>query len=63
MKKNFLFSFLVIAIILIGIFSFRNRGPVQTLPKADADNAGLTLPSGFSAMIVADNTGEARHLV
>ena len=30
---------------------------------ADADNAGLTLPSGFGALIAADNLGRARHIV
>lgn len=28
----------------------------------DADNAGLTLPPGFCALVVADNVGLARHL-
>src|ERR1700758_887373 len=28
----------------------------------DAGNAGLTLPSGFSAAIIADNLGSARHI-
>ena len=27
----------------------------------DADNGGLTLPSGFCAVVVANNLGEARH--
>lgn len=35
-----------------------NRGVV-----ADADNAGLTLPEGFGALVVADSLGAARHLV
>lgn len=30
--------------------------------KAGTNNAGLTLPSGFNAIIVADNIGKARHL-
>lgn len=34
----------------------------QQKPAAVAKSAGLTLPSGFSAVIVADNTGKARHL-
>ncbi len=63
MKKNYLFSFLLAVAIVISIFSFKNVSPQQKLPVPDADNAGLTLPSGFSAMIVADNTGQARHLV
>ncbi len=29
---------------------------------SDADNAGLTLPEGFSALIFADSIGHARHL-
>jgi glucose/arabinose dehydrogenase len=29
---------------------------------ADPNNAGLTLPAGFGALIAADNTGRARHL-
>ena len=31
-------------------------------PRCAADNAGLTLPSGFCALIVADSVGRARHL-
>jgi glucose/arabinose dehydrogenase len=30
--------------------------------KADADNGGITVPSGFSAFIVADSIGRARHI-
>lgn len=30
--------------------------------KPDADNAGLTLPAGFGALKVAENTGRARHI-
>ncbi|RFM28983.1 PQQ-dependent sugar dehydrogenase [Deminuibacter soli] len=33
------------------------------LPAPDADNAGLKLPAGFSALKVADSIGGARHLV
>ncbi len=31
--------------------------------ECDADNGGLTLPSGFCALVVAENVGRARHLV
>ena len=31
--------------------------------KPDADNAGLTLPTGFAALKVADNLGRTRHIV
>jgi glucose/arabinose dehydrogenase len=30
--------------------------------KPDADNAGLKLPSGFGALVVANGLGEARHI-
>ncbi len=62
MKKKFLFPFLLIPVIIFCIFSFRNMPPTKKLPVPDADNAGLTLPMGFSAMVVADNTGQARHI-
>ena len=35
----------------------------QETPKGDSDNAGLTLPAGFSATKVADNLGNTRHLL
>jgi glucose/arabinose dehydrogenase len=34
----------------------------NTAVVADADNAGLKLPSGFGALKVAENVGRARHL-
>jgi len=34
----------------------------NTAVIADADNAGLKLPSGFGALKVAENVGRARHL-
>ena len=33
-----------------------------TLPKGDPDNGGLFLPGDFEALVVADSTGQARHL-
>lgn len=37
--------------------------PVEVrLPPCDPDNGGITLPSGFCALVVADNLGPARHL-
>jgi glucose/arabinose dehydrogenase len=38
-------------------------GRAAGTPACDADNAGLTLPQGFCAAVVADNVGRARHLV
>jgi glucose/arabinose dehydrogenase len=31
-------------------------------PSCDSDNGGITLPSGFCAVVVADGLGAARHL-
>ncbi|MDP9047094.1 MAG: PQQ-dependent sugar dehydrogenase [Bacteroidota bacterium] len=57
MKKS-LFSILPF-IALTGFMLF------NAFKKADADaaNGGLTLPGGFSAAIIADNIGYARHMV
>src|SRR5690349_1714226 len=32
-------------------------------PVCAPDNAGLTLPSGFCALVVAESLGPARHMV
>ena len=37
-------------------------GASADLPTCDPDNGGLTLPSGFCALVVADELGPARHL-
>jgi len=37
-------------------------GHTQDLPPCDDDNAGLVLPEGFCALVVADQVGRARHL-
>lgn len=34
----------------------------SSLPKPDADNAGLTLPAGFGAIVVADGVDGVRHI-
>ncbi|HYC56392.1 MAG TPA: PQQ-dependent sugar dehydrogenase [Candidatus Binatia bacterium] len=36
--------------------------PAHSVPPCDADNAGLTLPPGFCAGVVADGVGEPRHI-
>jgi glucose/arabinose dehydrogenase len=62
MKKKIIFPFLLIAAALF-IFSFTSVSNfLNQQPKPDEDNAGLTLPSGFSALKVAENTGQARHI-
>lgn len=37
-------------------------GERRPLPPADPDNGGLILPDGFRALVVAEQTGRARHL-
>src|SRR5438046_2338119 len=41
----------------------RSVHPATRLPACDPGNAGLTLPDGFCAVVVADQVGTARHLV
>jgi glucose/arabinose dehydrogenase len=65
MKKNFVFMLLLLLASVFCIFSFTDISSSSTMkhhPAAYADNAGLTLPTGFSAVKVADNLGEARHI-
>jgi glucose/arabinose dehydrogenase len=44
------------------IIAFHARTPAVSV-ECDVDNGGLTLPSGFCALVVAENIGRARHLV
>lgn len=65
MKKNILITVLLLTAAVFAVFSFTkisSSAKINQEPKPDADNAGLTLPAGFSALVVANNTGEARHL-
>src|SRR5665213_3580172 len=58
MKNKFLFSVLIGVAIVAGTLSFKNISPQTPF----GDNAGLALPAGFSASIVANNLGEVRHI-
>jgi glucose/arabinose dehydrogenase len=68
--KKAIVSSVFIALLLAGANSLYARGgdslkvaaPDAKGVKPDADNAGLTLPPGFGALVVADNLGEARHM-
>src|ERR1051325_6321949 len=48
------------------VLLFLSGGPpvrlTAPLPPCDPGNAGLTLPEGFCAVVVADQVGTARHL-
>jgi glucose/arabinose dehydrogenase len=37
-------------------------GGREHMPEPGADNGGLRLPDGFKSLVVAENTGRARHL-
>jgi len=54
MKKLFTF---ILASLVLAACNKTDQGL-----HADADNGGLSLPEGFSAMIVADSLGRARHI-
>ena len=63
MKKNFLFSVALTVAIPCFIFSFTHiPARLHPLRPPTDDNAGLTLPSGFSAVTVSENLGQVRHI-
>src|SRR5438067_12427618 len=49
---------------LILLFVLAGTAQAQSArPSCAADNAGLTLPPGFCAQVVADSVGRSRHIV
>ncbi len=61
--KKFSFLFILAATTFACLlFSFTLVPPGKHLRPVPADNAGLTLPTGFSAAVVADNLGRVRHI-
>ncbi|NCI46969.1 PQQ-dependent sugar dehydrogenase [Sediminibacterium soli] len=68
MKKAFQILSLAMILSGYGISHAKASGddpkkkPAKTV-AADADNAGLKLPTGFGALVVAENIGRARHIV
>lgn len=62
MKKMFLI-FLLTSISFVSNANDSTKVNITNQVVADADNAGLILPSGFGALIAADNLGRARHIV
>ena len=64
MKKNRipgLITLVFLSVVLL-ISAARKRTPPGSIPVPDEDNAGLTLPAGFGALIAADSLGGARHI-
>lgn len=58
MKHN-LFAVVLLAFLINACTSDRSQ---LNLPEPDPNNAGLTLPNAFGAIITADNLGKARHM-
>lgn len=61
MKPIKIYYLLFILIVAISGFCMRDSLNKQVIIP-DADNGGLTLPGGFSALIVADRLGSGRHI-
>lgn len=63
MKKRVLLSLMLMGATIN--FVAANDSTITTVKKevADPANAGLKIPGGFSASVVADNLGRARHIV
>lgn len=57
--KSGLFSLILVCLILSG-FCIRSQ---SNQVSVKSDNAGLTLPDGFSASVYADKLGSGRHIV
>ena len=63
MKKGLLLSLTIICT-SVQLFAANDTTNVATkVSVVAADNAGLTMPSGFTASVVAENMGRARHIV
>ena len=61
MRKYFFLPILVLA--AWSLNPANNPGKNIKKNKAEVENAGLKLPSGFSASILLDSVGKARHIV
>src|SRR5664280_486284 len=56
--KSYFFSFTLLGIFVSGFCPIDPSMQIKTPPN----NGGLTLPTGFSALIVADKLGSGRHI-
>lgn len=61
MKNKFLITSLLSTVAVAGLLSFTCVDKKHTETRY-ADNAGLKLPSGFKANVIAENLGTARHI-
>jgi glucose/arabinose dehydrogenase len=60
---NFIFGLFLILLFNIGISCTKNNSDKNNNLTPDEGNGGITLPGGFSALVVADNVGRGRHIV
>jgi glucose/arabinose dehydrogenase len=63
MKNRKIFSLLLLPAIAVSGLLLLNALKSDPPKKNKAAEAGLTLPEGFNATVIADNLGSARHLV
>jgi glucose/arabinose dehydrogenase len=63
MKRKTTIAFCLSVIVAVGLQSFKIEKKGTVKHTNDLANGGLTLPDNFSASIIADNLGSARHLV
>ncbi|HJT74311.1 MAG TPA: hypothetical protein VJ720_09840, partial [Chitinophaga sp.] len=61
MSKLFLMATLAVANFTVATANTGGPDDPKTV-KPDANNAGLKLPAGFGALVVADGLGRARHI-
>jgi glucose/arabinose dehydrogenase len=62
MKKNIKHRFVIASLAAI-LFVACVKEKAPETPTATTDSGGLTLPTGFSAKIIADDLGKTRHIV
>ncbi len=65
LSRRALHAGLIIVVLLAtgSLLAARQEWPTAATQVCEEDNAGITLPAGFCAMVFADNIGHARHLV
>ncbi|WP_255479948.1 PQQ-dependent sugar dehydrogenase [Mucilaginibacter sp. E4BP6] len=62
-NKKLFFAFCLSMIMAMGLLSFKLIKNDNSVKSHETVSAGLTLPEGFQAAIIADDLGSARHLV
>jgi glucose/arabinose dehydrogenase len=62
MNKRISFIFLLSAFLMIGLLSFKLIEGREEKNNPEEPNAGLTLPTGFNAAVIAENLGGTRHI-